>query len=118
MLSLVVCIVSSPEAIGVGMKNLGLETIPGFGDGIEGDWNKFVAVPPPLLNVSTYLRKWQYNNIIRNKIKIKSTFQVLYNIEQYKLPDERERERELSLALTLSEHPCAHEQRTDLKRVG
>lgn len=62
MLSLVLCIVSSPKATtGVGMKSLGLETIAGFGDGIEGEGNRFAPVPPPLLNVSTYLRKWQYN---------------------------------------------------------
>lgn len=57
MLSSGVWTVSTTEATGAGMKNLGLEPPPGLAAGIEGVWNKFDGVPPPLLNVSTYLKK-------------------------------------------------------------
>lgn len=40
------------------MKNLGLEPATGFADG-TGDWNKLTGLPPPLLNVSTYLKSFQ-----------------------------------------------------------
>lgn len=58
------------------MKNFGFEATPRFGDGSEGDWYKFVAVPPPLLNVSTYLRKRHY------KLVDQMLEQNEYNIEQ------------------------------------
>lgn len=48
--------VSSTGVIGVGTKNLAV-ALAGFMEGTEGDWNRFVGVPPPLLNVSTYLPK-------------------------------------------------------------
>ena len=57
MLSPGVWTVSTTEATGVGMKKLGLEPPPGLAAGIEGDWNKLDGVPPPLLKVSTYLKK-------------------------------------------------------------
>ena len=56
-LSVVVSNVCSLEDIGVGTKNLGLVPLEGLMDGTEGDWNKFVEFPPPLLKVSTYLPK-------------------------------------------------------------
>uniref|UniRef100_M1AXH2 Uncharacterized protein n=1 Tax=Solanum tuberosum TaxID=4113 RepID=M1AXH2_SOLTU len=49
--------VSSTGDIGAGTKNLALPAVAGFMEGTEGDWNRFVGLPPPLLNVSTYLPK-------------------------------------------------------------
>lgn len=41
------------------MKKLGLEPPLGLTAAIAGDGNKFDGLPPPLLNVSTYLKKLQ-----------------------------------------------------------
>lgn len=53
--SSVVCTVSSPKALGVGMKNLVLGPTPSFPAGREGDRNKFGGAAPSLWKVSTYL---------------------------------------------------------------
>lgn len=47
--------VSSPKALGVGMKNLVLGPTPGFPAGREGDRNKCGGAAPSLWKVSTYL---------------------------------------------------------------
>ena len=49
--------VSSTGDIGAGTKNLALPAVAGFMEGTDGDWNRLVGLPPPLLNVSTYLSK-------------------------------------------------------------
>lgn len=54
----VVSNVCSFEDTGEGTKNFGLAPLAGLTDGTEGDWNKFVGFPPPLLKVSTYLQKY------------------------------------------------------------
>ncbi|KAM7256588.1 hypothetical protein ACFE04_012329 [Oxalis oulophora] len=45
----------SPGIAGAGTKNFALAVTAGLTDGMGGDWNEFAGVPPPLLNVSTYL---------------------------------------------------------------
>lgn len=62
VISPLVGIVSSTDEGGLGTKNLVLAPPPDFEDIVEGDWNKFVWDPPPLLKVSTYLKKVEYNN--------------------------------------------------------
>lgn len=58
----IVCSLDDPK---VGMKNFALAATAGLTDGTEGDWNKFAGLPPPWLNVSTYLPKFhkQYSQL-------------------------------------------------------
>jgi hypothetical protein len=51
--------VCSTAKTGEGIKKVGLEPPPGLTAAIAGDGNKFDGLPPPLLNVSTYLKKLQ-----------------------------------------------------------
>lgn len=46
----------STKVTGVGIKNFGFAPLAGLVEGTDGDWNKFVGLPPPLLKVSTYLQ--------------------------------------------------------------
>ena len=57
MISVDVTNVGSLEDTDEGTKNFGLLSIAGLMDETEGDWNKLVGFPPPLLKVSTYLTK-------------------------------------------------------------
>lgn len=47
----------STEGAALGTKNFGFDFVTGFTGAAEGDWNNFVAFPPPWLKVSTYLQK-------------------------------------------------------------
>lgn len=53
-----ICCCPVAAATGPGIKNFGApEAAVGLTAGTDGDWNRLAGLPPPLLKVSTYLRK-------------------------------------------------------------